>query len=43
MLDVILSSVDSFVGTGGNTPWVEFSEATEVKLFRSVNPEVTGK
>lgn len=40
---MIFSSMDSFVGTDGDIPWVEVSVETEVKLFRSVNPEVIGK
>jgi hypothetical protein len=40
---VIFSSTDSLVGTDGDIPCVEVSVVAEVKLFRSVNQEVTGK
>lgn len=40
---MVVFSVDSFVGIDGDIPGVVDSVATEVKLFRSVGPKVTGK
>lgn len=40
---MVVSSLDSFVGTDGDIPGTVVSVATEVKLFRSVGPDVTRK
>lgn len=43
MLGMVVFSVDSFVGIDGDIPGAVVSVAAEVKLFRSVDPEVTEK
>lgn len=40
---MVVFSVDSFVGIDGDIPGAVVSVAAEVKLFRSVDPEVTEK